>query len=116
MNFKMMGRFIAQILALEAVFILPALCISLGNGERHAVYGFLWTLGIIAVIAGGVYLLCRKAGKLFGAREGLVCVGFSWMALSLFGCLPFWLSGTIPQFVDALFETVSGLPPPALLF
>ncbi len=108
MNFKMMGRFIAQIIALEAVFMLPALGISLGYGEMDSVYGFLWALGIMLVIAGSMFLLCRKAGKLFGAREGLVCVGFSWIALSIFGALPFCLSGAIPSFVDALFETVSG--------
>ena len=42
------------------------------------------------------------------ARDGLVCVGLSWIVMSLFGCLPFWLSGEIPSFVDALFEIVSG--------
>ena len=52
--------------------------------------------------------LCRKAGKLFGAREGLVCVGFSWIVLSLLGCIPFVISGAIPNYVDAFFEIVSG--------
>ena len=108
MNYKMIGRFIAQILALEAVFLLPALFISLGHGETASVYGFLLTMGIIALVAGSMYLLCGKAGKLFGVREGLVCVGFSWMALSIFGALPFFFSGAIPSYINALFETVSG--------
>ena len=108
MNYKMMGRFIAQIILIEMVFLLPALAISLGYGEQDAIYGFLCTLAIMAVLSGLLSLICRKSGRLFGAREGLVCVGLSWIVLSLLGCLPFFLSGRIPSFVDAFFETVSG--------
>ena len=108
MNFKMMGRFLAQIIGIEAAFMLPALFISLGCGEQTAVMGFLYTLGIMVAVGGILFLICRKAGKLFGAREGLVCVSFSWIVLSLLGCLPFFLSGAIPSFIDALFEIVSG--------
>ena len=108
MNYKMMGRFLAQIIGIEAAFMLPALFISLGCGEQNAVLGFLYTLGIMVFVGGLLFLICRKAGRLFGAREGLVCVSFSWIVLSLLGCLPFFLSGTIPNFIDALFEIVSG--------
>ena len=108
MNYKMMGRFIAQIILIEMVFLLPALAISLGCGEQDAIFGFLCTLAIMAVLSGILFIICRKSGRLFGAREGLVCVGLSWIILSLLGCLPFFLSGRIPSFVDAFFETVSG--------
>jgi len=108
MNIKMMGRFLAQIIAIEAVFMLPALGISLGYGEWNAVRGFAYALAISVVLASVLFALCRKAGRLFGAREGMVCVGFSWVVLSLLGCLPFWISGEIPAFIDAFFEIVSG--------
>ena len=108
MNFKMMGRFIAQIITIEAVFMLPALGISLFSGEWGAAAGFGWTLGLILVLAAVLFALCRRAKKIFGAREGLVCVALGWITLSLLGCLPFVISGGIPNFVDALFETVSG--------
>ena len=108
MNYKMMGRFLAQIIGIEAAFLLPALFISLGYGEQAAVTGFLYTLAIMVFVGGVLFLICRKAGKLFGAREGLVCVSFSWIVLSLLGCLPFFLSGAIPNYIDALFEIVSG--------
>ena len=108
MNVKMMGKFISQIVAIEAVFMLPALCISLYLGETAAVRGFLYALALMIVLAGILYLCCRKAGRLFGAREGLVCVAISWIVLSLLGCLPFVISGNIPNFVDAFFEVVSG--------
>ena len=51
MNYKMMGRFLAQIIIIEAVFLLPALFISLGFGEWSAVVGFLIALG--AMVARG---------------------------------------------------------------
>ena len=108
MNYKMMGRFIAQILSIECVFMLPALIISLCYGESTAVKGFLFTILLIIVIAAALFLICRGAPSAFYAKEGLVCVGISWIALSLAGCLPFYISREIPSYVDAFFEIVSG--------
>ena len=108
MNYKMMGRFIAQILTIGAVFMLPALAISLYYGERQATLAFLATLGIFAAVIGLLRLTCRSALSAFFAREGLVCVGVGWIVLSLLSCLPFWFSREIPRFIDALFEIVSG--------
>ena len=108
MNYKMMGRFIAQIVAMEMAFLIPALIISLGYGETVAVNSFLLTLAVMGTVAGSLFGLCRKAGKLFGAKEGLVCVSLSWIVMSALGCLPFVFSGAIPSYIDALFETVSG--------
>ena len=108
MNYKMMGRFIAQILSIEAVFMIPALLISLYYGESMAVKGFLYTLLIIAAVVAMLYAICRGAPSAFYAREGMVCVGASWIVLSLLGCLPFYISREIPSFVDAFFEMVSG--------
>ena len=108
MNYKMMGRFIGQIIAIEAVFMLPALLISVIKGETGAVTGFVATLLIMLFLGSILLISCWRAGQLFGAREGLVCVGLSWVVLSLLGCLPFWISGEIPHFMDAFFETVSG--------
>ena len=108
MNYKMMGRFIAQILAIEAVFMIPALILSLIFRESGVTYAYLYTLAAIILAASVLTLVCRGAPSAFYAKEGLVCVGISWIVLSLFGCLPFWLSGEIPAFVDAFFEIVSG--------
>ena len=108
MNYKMIGRFMAQILSIEFLFMLPALGISLYLGESNAVTGFLWALGAIALLCGILYLICRGAPSAFYAREGMVCVGLSWIVLSSVGCLPFYLSGEIPSYIDAFFETVSG--------
>lgn len=108
MNYRMMGKFISRILFVEAVFMLPALLIAVYHGEEKTVFGFLTGMVIALVTTLLLYLLCRKARKGFYAREGLVCVGASWIVMSLLGCLPFYFSGEIPSFIDALFETVSG--------
>ena len=108
MNYKMMGRFLSQIIAIEGVFMVPALVISLCMDGSCTASAFAITLAVIFGLAGLLYLLCRKAGTLFGAREGLICVGFSWIVMSLLGALPFTISGQIPRFIDAFFETVSG--------
>ena len=108
MNYKMMGRFTAQILLIEGLFMVPPLIISLCERELAAIYGFLATLGICAVLGSILFLLCKNAKNAFYATDGMVCVAFSWLVLSLIGALPFCISGTIPKFVDALFETASG--------
>ena len=108
MNYRMMGKFISRILLVEAVFMLPALLIAVYHGEERTIFGFLTGMVITFAVALLLYLLCRKARKGFYAREGLVCVGASWIMMSLLGCLPFYFSREIPRFIDALFETVSG--------
>lgn len=108
MNYKMMGRLIGQILFVEGIFMIPALLISVFNREEQAVKGFLIGLAITLIAAAALYLFGQKSAKGFFAREGLACVGISWILMSLMGCLPFYFSREIPHFIDALFETVSG--------
>lgn len=108
MNYKMLGRMISQILLVEALFMLPALYICVHDGNRMAIKGFVFSIIIIMAVAGVMFLICRNAQKKFYAREGLVCVGVSWILMSLLGCLPFYISKEIPHFIDAFFEIVSG--------
>ena len=70
MNYKMMGRFIAQILFLEGVFMVPPLCISLYLGETMAIRGFSVTIAIIALLTALLLLICRGGGTGFYATEG----------------------------------------------
>ena len=108
MNYKMMGKFIGRILIVEAVFMVPAMLISLWEKEFASVIAFMWSLGALLVAAGALLWLGRGSQKKFYAKEGLACVGLSWIAMSLLGCLPFYLSGVVPNYIDALFEIVSG--------
>ena len=108
MNYKMMGKFVAQTLFIETLFMLPALAISLFCRDTMAVQGFLITLGILLAVQGLLFFLCKGAPRAFGATEGFVCVSISWIVMSLLGCLPFYLSREIPAYIDAFFEIVSG--------
>lgn len=108
MNYKMMCRLLSQILLVEGVFMLPALGISFLYKEWTSALALAWTILIIAVISAVMFAACKNAEKKFYAREGLVCVAISWIVMSLLGCLPFYFSGEIPHYIDALFEIVSG--------
>lgn len=109
MNYRMIGRINAFILLIEGVFMIPALIFSLVDHDFAVTKGFLITMGAIAVFAGILLLISRKAKRGFYAREGLVCVGIGWVLISIFGSCPYWISGEIPNFANALFEAVSGL-------
>ena len=108
MNYKAMGRIMSQILMLEALFILPPLLHSIYDGTLRTGMAILYSMGIILLVAAAMHLASRGAKKMFFAREGVVCVGLSWIVISLLGCLPFWFSGEIPAYIDAFFEIVSG--------
>ena len=108
MNYKMMGRFLAQILFLEGLFMIPALLISLACGDTGVVRAFLYTMALIAGLCALLFPTCKGAPSAFYATEGMICVALSWIVLSIVGCLPFRFSGEIPRFIDAFFEIVSG--------
>lgn len=108
MNNKMIAKFIGKILLVEAAFMLPAYGISICRHEDAAARAFFITILLTLLVGGMFVIFTRGAKKGFHAREGLVCVGMSWIVLGLFGALPFFLSGAIPHYVDALFEIVSG--------
>lgn len=108
MNYKMVGKFIAQIMTIETIFMVPALLISFALGESHTVRGFIYTLLITGSLDILLFQLCKGAPSAFYAKEGFVCVSLGWIVLSIAGCLPFWFSGEIPSFIDAMFEIVSG--------
>ncbi|MCR5612022.1 MAG: TrkH family potassium uptake protein [Clostridiales bacterium] len=108
MNFRMIWRILSFILLVEAVFMLPAMLLCAMQKETVSAVAFLITIGIILAVSSVLWLLSRKAKKGFYSRDGLVCVGLSWIVMSLFGALPFRISGVIPFYIDALFEIASG--------
>ena len=108
MNYRMMGRFVAQILAIEAVFMLPAMMISIYDRDERAIFGFAATIGVVFLVVAVLSAVTRRTRRGFYARDGLTCVAVGWIVMSLLGALPFYLSGEIPHYVDALFEIVSG--------
>lgn len=106
MNFHIIKRTIGWLLLFEAMFFLVPIITAIVYSEREIV-SFLVTMSI-CIALGLVCLLGKPKSEYMYAKEGLVIVSLSWIVISIFGALPFWLSGAIPSFVDALFETVSG--------
>lgn len=107
MNKRIIVQMIGRILILEALLLLLPMLVALYYRERAGAAAFAITAFITAGV--GVLLALIKAERRFYAREGFAIVALSWVALSLFGALPFVLSGEIPHYMDALFETISGL-------
>ncbi len=107
MNLRVIGNYIGHILRIEGFFMFPALFISLYKNEHNCVVAFGITIAI-TMILGQALLMIRPKRKEIFAREGFAIVSLSWIAMSLFGALPFYISREIPTFIDCFFETVSG--------
>lgn len=107
MNCSIIRYIICRVLEFQALFLLLSAVVALIYREQAG-----WAY---VAVAAGCFLVGWLGKKLkprknqFFAREGFVTVSLSWIILSLTGALPFWLSGEIPEYTDALFETISGL-------
>ena len=107
MNYKMTVYILGQIALFMAAFMLIPFLIALFGAETATPFAFGITIAILAVM--GLCLVSFKPkDTAFNARGGFLIVAFAWIGCSLFGALPFYISGAIPSFVDCLFETVSG--------
>ncbi|MDC7286642.1 TrkH family potassium uptake protein [Blautia schinkii] len=106
MNYSIITYIIGWILKLEAAFmVLP--CITAVIYQEEAGFAFVITMALC--LLAGIPLTAKKPNnKVFYTKEGFVTVALSWIVLSIGGALPFMLSRSIPNPIDALFETVSG--------
>lgn len=107
MNHKIIRHILAQVLRIEAASMVLSLLCSLIYKETAITNTWFISIGICLLAS---YLISWRApkDKEFYAREGFVAVALSWIFMSIFGSLPFIISGYIPRFVDAVFETASG--------
>lgn len=107
MNFKSISYNVGRILLVEAILLVfPAIGAIIF--KEDTLTSFALTIAALSVTG----LICTKkrpAKNTIYAKEGYVIVALTWILMSLFGALPFYLSGYIPHFIDAFFETVSGL-------
>ena len=106
-NTRMVFRTMGALLLLEAIFMAIAMGVSLCYKEADT--GIFLISTIITLLA-GVIGLCigRRAESRMGEREGYVIVAMVWVVFSAFGLLPYYLSGQVPSFTDAWFESMSG--------
>ncbi|WP_295764411.1 TrkH family potassium uptake protein [uncultured Oscillibacter sp.] len=104
MNYRMIGFVIGRILWTEAALLsLPALAALL---YRESAFPFL--IPALLLLLAGLPLRARPKQTALYARDGFAVVALAWLLMSAFGALPFVISGYIPNFIDAFFETVSG--------
>ncbi len=107
MNYRMIFYMIGRLLQMESVLLLlpAAVCLIYGDGGLAAL---LISAAVAAAAGTAMTLLRRPRNQTIYAKEGFVIVALSWLLLSAVGALPFVISGALPNFVDAFFETVSG--------
>ncbi len=106
MNYSMILYILGYVLKFEAMFMALPCLVSAIYGEKSG-FSFLFTM-VICLILGSLMTQDKPKNNLFFAREGFVVVSLSWIIMSIFGAIPFVVSGEIPSFTDALFETISG--------
>lgn len=107
MNRNMVFYIIGNIVKIEALLMLLPMFVSLYYGES-AVYAFAITIMIAMVFGFALTLIFKPKNTVIFAKEGFIVVALAWVILSLVGALPFFISREIPNFIDAVFETVSG--------
>ena len=105
MNTKMIRYLLGIILLIEAGLLLFPLLVALLYGE--SAIPFLVTIGILVLISVPSIILKPENTRIF-AKDGFICVASAWLLMSVFGAIPFVVSGAIPNFISAFFETVSG--------
>ena len=106
MNYSMIFFILGWIFNFEAAFMLLPGITAIIYQEKN---GLAFLITMIICLAIGLPLTRKKPqNKVFHAKEGAVTVALSWIVLSMAGAFPFVISGSIPNPIDAMFETVSG--------
>ncbi len=106
MNYRMIRYILGRVLQFEAIaLLLPLICSLIYKEHNLPLYiGCI----VLSALCGFLLTLKKPTDRNIYAKEGFVIVSLAWIFISLFGAFPFFFSGHIPNFIDALFETVSG--------
>ena len=106
MNTSIIRYILGQVLRVEGLFLLLPCLVSVIYRESSG-FAFLST-SILCLLLGTLMTIKKPSSHTFYLKEGCITTALSWIVLSIFGALPFCISGEIPSFTDAMFETVSG--------
>jgi trk system potassium uptake protein TrkH len=109
MNYKLIGYYLGKILQIISLFLLLPVIVGIVYRETTHIWPFLVTIGICFLIGFALTVPNKPETKKLRSKEGLIIVGMSWIIISLLGALPYVFDGCIPNYLNALFETVSGL-------
>ena len=103
----MLANFFGQILRINGLLMCIPLIVALIYEENQTYLAFFIPIVVQLAVGGLLVRLTPKSNAMY-AQEGFVCVALTWIVLSAVGALPFFLSGSMPNYMDAFFETVSG--------
>ena len=106
MNYSLILFILGSLLKVEGCFLLLPVLVDLFYKE-NVISSYLLVAGVCLILGGLASHKRPERGKLY-PRDGLIIVALGWIVLSVFGALPFVMTGDIPDYVDALFETISG--------
>ena len=106
MSYRLLLRLLGHVLRVEAVCLLAPAAVSLASGGED-LPAFCWTILLTGVL-GLLLSMVPSRGIRMQARDGFAIVALGWITMSAFGALPYVFSGAIPDYISALFETVSG--------
>ena len=107
MNYRLVINILGKVLLLVAALMIPSVIISLYYAE-HDTLPFLYTMMLLVALGLPAVLFVKPTKKKLFGRDSMVIVALTWVALALFGGLPFYFEGAIPSYVDCIFESVSG--------
>ncbi len=107
MNRRMVLYMVGTVVKIEAALMVLPLIASFIYKEACST-AFLISIAAALAVGFALTLIFKPGSKVIYAKEGFVIVSLAWLALSAVGALPFYISGEIPSYVDAFFETVSG--------
>ncbi len=107
MNIRAVFTYLAYIMRIESLTMIPAMIIAMAEKDNDCVFAFGVVIAALLVLS-LVTCVLKPERKNISTREGVIITALSWVLISLFGALPFCISGWIPNYIDAVFETVSG--------
>ena len=108
-QYSLILNIVAALIAIVSLFMLVPLGIAFYLGNSQAATAFLYTIIPVLIVSVIIYLATRPFRRRYlRAKEGFLLVSLSWIAASAIGALPFVISGEIPSYTDAFFETISG--------
>lgn len=106
MNIKIVLKVLGTVIFWESILMIPSLLISVID-MSYDIKAFIITI-LLCFVVGLILQNIRTNENEMRKREGYAAVAICWLVMSMLGALPFYISGSIPSYIDALFETVSG--------
>ena len=107
MNYQMVAKVMGKIMGFEMVCLLVPLALASINGDWHSARAFAYTIAVTAIFCLPTLFIKSHYSQL-NTKDILVIVAGAWIVISLFGSLPYYFSGLVGNYVDCLFESVSG--------